>query len=86
MPAIALPANGTTDCTLTVSVGDVVIPVKTPGQRDVLGTEHVLTPQPVQNDGIKDMVCQVKTSDQPPLPNGTVFVIVSGFFSRHRDR
>jgi hypothetical protein len=73
-------ANGTTDCTLTVSVGDVVIPVKTPSN-GTCSAQNIPDPDPtIGNDGIKDMVCQVKTSDQPPLPHGTVSVMVSGFF------
>ena len=78
-PPLHLPANGTTDCTLTVSVGDVVIPVKTPSN-GTCTAQNIPDPTTGVNDGIKDMVCQVKTSDQPPLPNGTVSVIVSGFF------
>jgi hypothetical protein len=78
-PPLHLPANGTTDCTLTISVGDVVIPVKTPAD-GTCSAQHMPDPTTGQIDGIKDMVCQVKTSDQPLLPHGTVFVIVSGFF------
>jgi hypothetical protein len=73
------PANGTTDCTLTVSVGDVVIHMKTPAD-GTCSAQHMPDPDTLQVDGIKDAVCQAKTSDQPLLPHGTVFVIVSGFF------
>ena len=78
-PLLHPPANGTTDCTLTLAVGDVVIPVKTPSN-GTCSAQNIPDPTTGVNDGIKDMVCQVKTSDQPPLPHGTVFAIVSGFF------
>ena len=62
---------------------DVEIPVKTPSN-GTCSAQNMSYTDPTTgittNDGIKDMVCQVKTSDVPPLPNGTVLVIVSGFF------
>ena len=85
MPGLAPLANGGTICTLTVTVGDVVIPVKTPAN-GTCSAQHRPDPITGQTDRIKDAVCQVKTSDLPELPHGTVFVIVTGFFRRRLDR
>ena len=72
-------ANGSTVCTLKVSVGDVEIAVKTPSN-GTCSAKNMPDPITGQMDGIKDLVCQVQTSNLPPLPHGTVFVVVSGFF------
>jgi hypothetical protein len=53
--------------------------VKTPAD-GTCSAQHMPDPDTGLIDGTKDTVCQVKTSDQPLLPHGTVFVIVSGFF------
>jgi hypothetical protein len=72
-------ANGSTDCALKVSVGDVEIAVKTPSN-GTCSAKNMPDPETGQMDTIKDLVCQVSTAALPPLPHGTVSVVVSGFF------
>ena len=74
------PASGTTDCTLTVSVGDVVIPVKTPSN-GTCSAQNM--PDPTTGPRATESrtwSVKSKRTNQPELPHGTVFVIVSGFY------
>ncbi|HXJ79150.1 MAG TPA: hypothetical protein VMS64_10755, partial [Candidatus Methylomirabilis sp.] len=66
------------DSTLTVSLESVVIPVKTKGN-GTCAAKDMPDPTTGKRDGIKDLHCQVHVTGTP-LPTGTVFATVSGFF------
>ena len=73
-------ANGEISFTcLTISLDDVVIPLKTKGN-GTCAAKDMPDPTTGLKDGIKDLHCQVHVTHIPLPPPGTVFAIVGGAF------